>query len=77
MNDQEISPTAACADKAGTVGSSTVSTEDPRKTLRRMRLHLIALETERDAYRELAKAAAMAAADLEWAISRLEKEIEG
>ena len=77
MNDQEISPTAACADKAGTVGSSTVSTEDPRKTLRRMRLHLIALETERDAYRELAKAADMAASYLEWAISKLEKEIEG
>ena len=77
MNDKEISPTAACADKAGTVGSSTVSTEAPRKTLRRMRLHLIALETERDAYRELAKVADMAASDLEWAISKLEKEIEG
>ena len=77
MNEQEISPTAACADKAGTVGSSTVSTEDPRKTLRRMRLHLIALETERDAYRELAKAADKSASDLEWAISKLGKKIEG
>lgn len=77
MNDQEISPTAACADKAGTVGSSTVSTEDPRKTLRRMRLHLIALQTERDAYRELVKASDKAASDLEWAISKLEREIEG
>ena len=77
MNDQEISPTAACADKAGTVGSSTVSTEDPRKTLRRMRLHLIALETERDAYREFSRAADVAASDLEYAISRMEKVIEG
>ena len=77
MNDQEISPTAACADKAGTVGSSTVSTEDPRKTLRRMRMHLIALQTERDAYRELVQQACQAASDLEWAVSKLEKEIEG
>lgn len=77
MNEQVISPTPACADRAGAVGSSTVSTEDPRKTLRRMRLHLIALETERDAYRELAKAAGKSASDLEWAISKLEREIEG
>jgi len=77
MNEQVISPTPACADKAGTVGSSTVSTEDPRKTLRRMRLHLIAIQIERDTYRELAGTADRAASDLEWAISRLEREIEG
>lgn len=77
MSAQQISPTPACADKAGAVGSSTVSTEDPRKTLGRMRLHLISIQVERDAYRELAKASDTAACDLERAISKLEKEIEG
>lgn len=72
-----ISQTTACADKAGTVGSSTVSTEDPRETLGRMRLHLISIQIERDAYRELAKASNTAAWDLEHAISKLEREIEG
>lgn len=77
MNAQQISPTPACADKAGAVGSSTVSTEDPRKTLGRMRLKLMSIRVERDAYRELARAFDMAASDLEWIISQLEKEIEG
>lgn len=77
MNEQVILPTPACADRAGTVGSSTVSTEDPRKTLRRMRMHLISIQIERDAYRELAKTADMAALDLEHAIGKLEREIEG
>ena len=73
----EISPTAACADKAGTVGSSTVSTEDPRKTLRRMRLHHALLMMERDAHSQMLKSSTKAADDMEYAISKLEKEIEG
>ena len=52
-------------------------TWDLEKTLRRMRLHLIAIQIERDAYRELAKTADMAASDLEHAIGKLEREIEG
>ena len=75
--NEPISPTSACADQAGTSTSSKVSTEDPRKTLRRMRMHLIAIQIERDAYRELAKASDIAASDLEHAISKLEREIEG
>lgn len=77
MNEQQISPTPACADKAGTVGSSTVSTEDPRKTLRRMRMNHVILTTERHAYRQLYETFDKAASDLEWAISKLEREIEG
>ena len=77
MNARSISPTAACADQAGTAGSSTVSTEDPRKTLKRMRLHHMVLISERDAHERMYKAADLAAEDLEEAIKRLEREVEG
>ena len=46
-------------------------------TLRRMRLHHILLTNERDAHKEMHEVAARAASDLEEAIKKLEKEIEG
>ena len=47
------------------------------KTLRRMRLHHILLTNERDAHKEMHEVAARLASDLEEAIKKLEKEIEG
>lgn len=76
MNARSIYPTSACADQAGTAGSSTVSTEDPRKTLKRMRLHHMVLIRERDAHLKMHKAADLAADDLEEAIKRLERDLE-
>lgn len=38
---------------------------------------MIAIQIERDTYRELAGTADRSASDLEYAISKLEKEIEG
>jgi hypothetical protein len=46
-------------------------------TLRRMRLHHILLTNERDAHKEMHDLAARLASDLEEAIKKLEKEIEG
>lgn len=52
-------------------------TWDLEKTLRRMRLHHILLTNERDAHKEMHELAARLASDLEEAIKKLEKEIEG
>jgi hypothetical protein len=52
-------------------------TWDMEKTLRRMRLHHILLTNERDAHKEMHDLAARLASDLEEAIKKLEKEIEG
>ena len=46
-------------------------------TLRRMRLHHILLTNERDAHKEMHDLAARLVSDLEEAIKKLEKEIEG
>ena len=46
-------------------------------TLRRMRLHHILITNERDAHKEMHDLAARLASDLEEAIKKLEKEIEG
>lgn len=71
-----LSPTPACADKAGTPVVSTVSTETAWESLRRMRAQHQAINREACAYRDLAQAAERAASELEGAISRLEREVE-
>lgn len=70
-------PTPACAE-AGPAGDlSTVSTEDPQESLRRMRVHCNALDRWLSAYKALVAQNERAKADLEEAITMLEKEVEG
>ena len=73
----ELSPTPASAE-AGPAGDlSTVSTEDPQESLRRMRAQCNALTREEAAYLELLVGVRRAKSDLEEAIKTLEKEVEG
>lgn len=73
----DFSPTPACAE-AGPAGDlSTVSTEDPQESLRRMRTQCNALSREEAAYGELLAGIRRAKSDLEEAIKTLEKGVEG
>ena len=73
----ELSPTPACADQAGTPVVSPVSTETAGEQLRRMRARSLALNREACVYREMAQAAERAVSDLDMAIAKLEREVEG
>lgn len=73
----ELSPSIACAE-AGPAGDlSTVSTEDPQESLRRMRAHCNALDRWLSAYKALVAQNERTKDDLEEAIKMLEKEVEG
>lgn len=73
----ELSPTPARAE-AGPAGDlSTVSTEDPQESLRRMRAQCNALTREEAAYGELLAGVRRAKSDLEEAIKALERKVEG
>lgn len=72
-----ISPTPACADRAGNPVVSTVSTGTAGDTLRMMRAEYNALDRWLSAYRHLVAVNERAKDDLEWAIGKLEKEVEG
>lgn len=72
-----LSPTLACADKAGTPVVSTVSTETAGEQLQRMRERYNAMEREASIYSGLLDSLDQAKSDLEEAIKILEKEVEG
>lgn len=73
----ELSPTPACAE-AGPAGDlSTVSTEDPQESLRRMRVQCNALDRWLSAYKALVAQNERTKDDLEEAIKMLEREVEG
>ena len=76
MNEQGISPTAACADKAGTPVVSPVSTETAGEQLQRVNSRLAAVRSELDAYRRMVKGLEWVESDLEELAKGLEKEIE-
>ena len=73
----ELSPSPACAEAGPAGGLSTVSTEDPQESLRRMRAQCNALTREEAAYGELLAGVRRAKDDLEEAIKMLERGVEG
>jgi len=72
----ELSPSPASAE-AGPAGASNVSTEDPQEQLQRMRERYNAMEREASIYSGLLAALDQAKSDLDEAIKRLEREVEG
>ena len=73
----ELSPTPACADQAGAPVVSTVSTEAAGEQLKRMKQREAAIWRELEIYLPLVARLKTTASDLEEAIKRLEKEVEG
>ena len=70
----ELSPTPACADQAGTLVVSTVSTETAGEQLRRMRERYNAMDREASIYSALLAALDQAKSDLGEHIRAIEKE---
>lgn len=73
----ELSPTPACADQAGTLVVSHVSTETAGEQLQRMRDRYNAMEREASIYSGLLAALDQAKSDLYERIRAMEKEVEG
>lgn len=72
----ELSPTPACADKAGTPVVSTVSTETAGEQLKRMKQREAAIWRELEIYMPLVARLKTAASDLDEAIKALEGKME-
>lgn len=73
----ELSPTPACADKAGALVVSPVSTETAGEQLRRVNARLIAIRSELAICRASVKDLERTESDLEELAKRLEREVEG
>lgn len=73
----ELSPSTACAE-AGPAGDlSTVSTEDPQESLRRMRRLEATVHRELEIYVPLVARLKTTASDLDEAIKALERKVKG
>jgi len=70
----ELSPTPACADQAGTLVVSPVSTETAGEQLQRMRQRYNAMDREASIYSGLLAALDQAKSDLDERIRAMEKE---